>query len=212
MAYSFTAASSMYLSVDSAPVTALPLTMCLWIYATSTGAAKATFCMGHKQGGNRSQIQINSNDTVAVTYVGTLGIGSVSSASTVTLNAWYHMCFVAESATSRTLYLDGVSVGTSTVNAGVPGAYNNVSIGSRFVNSAVGAYHNGYLAEAAIYNEALSAADVSALAKGYSPQFVRPEKLQFYAPLVRDLTDIRKGVTITNNNTATVIQHPRRYG
>jgi len=50
------------------------------------------------------------------------------------------------------------------------------------------------------------------LSKGYIPQFVRPEKLQFYAPLVRDLTDIRKGVTITNNNTATVIQHPRMYG
>jgi hypothetical protein len=211
MAYSFTAASSMYLSVNSAPVTALPLTISIWGLQTST-ATKALICMGNKASANRTQLQFNSANTVSLSYAGTLGAGNITSVDTISNDIWYNLCVVAESATLRTLYLNGVSVGTSTVNAGVPSAYDNVSIGSRFFNNSNGVYFNGYIAEAAIYDAALSAEDLSALAKGYSPQFVRPQNLQFYAPLIRDLTDIRKGVTITNNNTATVIKHPRMYG
>jgi hypothetical protein len=40
---------------------------------------------------------------------------------------------------------------------------------------------------------------------------VRPQSLVFYAPLVRDLIDYKGGLTITNNNTATVANHPRVY-
>jgi hypothetical protein len=40
---------------------------------------------------------------------------------------------------------------------------------------------------------------------------VRPQSLVFYAPLVRDLQDVRGGLTITNNNGATVAAHPRVY-
>jgi len=40
---------------------------------------------------------------------------------------------------------------------------------------------------------------------------VRPESLVFYAPLVRDLQDVCEGLTITNNNGATVANHPRVY-
>jgi hypothetical protein len=40
---------------------------------------------------------------------------------------------------------------------------------------------------------------------------VRPQNLVFYAPLVRDLIDAKGGLTITNNNGATVANHPRVY-
>ena len=50
-------------------------------------------------------------------------------------------------------------------------------------------YCDGSLAEAAIWNAALSDAEVAALATGVSPLLVRPGSLVFYAPLARDLLD-----------------------
>ncbi len=66
-------------------------------------------------------------------------------------------------------------------------------------------------AEVGIWNAALTAAEVAALAKGMTCDKVRPQSLVFYAPLVRDLVDQKGGLTITNNNGATVANHPRIY-
>jgi hypothetical protein len=49
------------------------------------------------------------------------------------------------------------------------------------------------------------------LSQGASPALVRPDNLAFYAPLIRDLQDLRGGLAITNNNGATVVDHPRIY-
>jgi hypothetical protein len=57
----------------------------------------------------------------------------------------------------------------------------------------------------------LTAAEIASLAKGMTCDKVRPESLVFYAPLVRDLIDAKGGLTITNNNGATVANHPRVY-
>ena len=72
-------------------------------------------------------------------------------------------------------------------------------------------YMNGQIAEVGIWNAALTAAEVASLAKGMTCDKVRPQNLVFYAPLVRNLVDVKGGLTITNNNTATVAAHPRVY-
>ena len=51
----------------------------------------------------------------------------------------------------------------------------------------------------------------SSLAKGITCDKIRPQNLVFYAPLVRDLVDAKGGLTIINNNSATVANHPRVY-
>lgn len=66
-------------------------------------------------------------------------------------------------------------------------------------------------AEVGIWNAALTASEVASLAKGMTCDKVRPQSLVFYAPLVRDLNDQKGGLTITNNNAATVAAHPRVY-
>jgi len=66
-------------------------------------------------------------------------------------------------------------------------------------------------AEVGIWNAALTAAEVAALAKGVTCDQIRPQSLVFYAPLVRDLVDQKGGLTITNNNGATIANHPRIY-
>jgi len=70
---------------------------------------------------------------------------------------------------------------------------------------------DGQIAEAAVYNAALSAAEIASLANGMTCDKIRPQNLVFYAPLVRNLIDQKGGLTITNNNGATVANHPRVY-
>ena len=70
---------------------------------------------------------------------------------------------------------------------------------------------NGLIAEVGIWNVALTAEEIASLADGMTCDKVRPQSLVFYAPLVRDLQDQKGGLTITNNNGATVANHPRIY-
>ena len=69
----------------------------------------------------------------------------------------------------------------------------------------------GRIAEVGLWNAALTASEIASLADGMTCDKVRPQSLVFYAPLIRDLQDLRGGLSITNNNTATVANHPRVY-
>ncbi len=86
-----------------------------------------------------------------------------------------------------------------------------MQIGCRIANNSAGVFFLGRLSEVGIWNVALTAAEVASLAKGMTCDKVRPQNLVFYAPLVRDLIDAKGGLTITNNNGATVANHPRVY-
>jgi len=70
---------------------------------------------------------------------------------------------------------------------------------------------NGTIAEVGIWNSALTQPEIASLAKGMTPDKIRPQSLVFYAALVRDLIDQKGGLTITNQNGATVANHPRIY-
>ena len=72
-------------------------------------------------------------------------------------------------------------------------------------------FFDGAIAEVGIWNDDLTAAEVASLAKGMTCDKIRPQSLVFYAPLVRDLIDQKGGLAITNNNAATVSNHPRVY-
>ena len=72
-------------------------------------------------------------------------------------------------------------------------------------------FGNGQYAEIGVWHEPLTAAEIASLAKGMTCDKVRPQNLVFYAPLVRDLNDQKGGLVITNNNGATVANHPRVY-
>jgi hypothetical protein len=70
---------------------------------------------------------------------------------------------------------------------------------------------DGKIAEVGIWSSALTQPEIASLAKGMTCDKVRPQNLVFYAPLVRDLIDQKGGLAITNNNGATVANHPRVY-
>jgi hypothetical protein len=140
------------------------------------------------------------------------GFTSGSTASPPALNTWYHGAGVFESASSRLVYIDGSnsSAANSNGNSITPSGVNSVTMGARYGPTLAG-FMNGRLAEVGIWNVALTAAEIASLAKGMTCDKVRPQSLVFYAPLIRELQDLRGGLAITNNNTATVANHPRVY-
>jgi len=107
------------------------------------------------------------------------------------------------------LYRNGTQTASRT-NAVGPCQSTSTVTGLGYRNSFDAYPLNGQMAEAAIYNVTLSASDAAALATGASPRLVRPDGLVMYAPLVRELIDLRGTATLTNNST-TVTDHPRVY-
>ena len=105
--------------------------------------------------------------------------------------------------------MNGGNTATNTNNIGSQNAADTVTVGARWATTLQ--YKQGDIAEVGIWNVALTAAEIESLADGMTCDKVRPQSLVFYAPLVRDLIDVKGGLTITNNNTATVANHPRVY-
>jgi hypothetical protein len=123
-------------------------------------------------------------------------------------NTWTHAAGVWSGLNSRTAYING---GNSSTNAA---PQNNISLTRSQIGANAAAATNrmnGLIAEVGIWNAALTAAEIASLAKGMTCDKIRPQNLAFYAPLVRDLIDQKGGLTITNNNSATVANHPRVY-
>ena len=140
------------------------------------------------------------------------GYVSGSIGSPPALNTWYHVAGVYENATSRKAYINGSneSAANDNGNSITPSGVNLLIIGARY-NTVIGGYFPGDMAEVGIWNAALTAAEIASLAKGMTCDKIRPQNLVFYAPLVRNLIDQKGGLTITNNNGATVSTHPRVY-
>ena len=132
--------------------------------------------------------------------------------STATSNAWQHYCGTFSPNDYPYVYLNG-SVSNSSpqgsLNTAIHSGTADLAIGGS--SNGLGGYVTGDIAEVGIWNAALTAAEIASLAKGMTCDKIRPQNLVFYAPLVRDLTDQKGGLAITNNNSATVANHPRIY-
>ena len=212
MAYDFNG-TNQYLSTASAPVTAMPLTMACWHRPAQTAAARAVLAISTIGGGGVGRFQISQLVSPAGTTASSVTDGgtAVDAVATKTLvaNTWYHSAAVFTSSSNRSAFIDGSETNNTVSNVG-PTAPDQFLVGSRYA-AAFGAYFDGDIAEVGIWNAALTAAEVASLADGFTCDKVRPQSLVFYAPLIRNLQDVRGGLTITNNNTATVANHPRVY-
>lgn len=206
MAYSFNG-TNQYLTVASAPATAAPLTIAAWFRKSGTATKNGIFLRATANATNLLGFYFGASSSVrgyiqtgAATDLDFPASGSYST------NTWGHACFVEASATSRTIYRDGGNSATNTTSR-TPAGINQLEI-AHFNG---GTTFDGQFAEVGIWNTNLTANEVASLADGMTCDKVRPDNLVFYAPLVRDLIDYKRGLTITNNNTATVANHPRVY-
>jgi hypothetical protein len=209
MAYNFTAASSQYLSTVSAPASGTPMTIACWVRPTSVAAAQASVAVGVSSGTSRNQIGIASGGGPQINSTGTSSQTSTSGTG-ISANTWSHLCGTFSSTVLRELWQNATKTATGTANCGTQSTANAIVIGARW-NTTLGLYASADLAECAVWNVVLADAEIASLADGMTCDKVRPQSLVFYAPLIRELQDLRGGLAITNNNTATVAVHPRVY-
>jgi hypothetical protein len=209
MAYSCNG-SNQYFSTSAVPLTSPPFTFCCWFKTTQMSqspflvnlinSADTTkyFCLVFRGAAAGDPVQLLSGPPA----------NTVTSTTGCTSGVWHHACGVHTSLSSRTIYLDGGSSATNTATLTTSGI-DSLYIASFEPGSSSDL--DGQIAEVGIWSVALTAAEIASLAKGMTCDKVRPQSLVFYAPLVRDLIDAKGGLTITNNNGATVAAHPRVY-
>ena len=124
-------------------------------------------------------------------------------------NIWWNALGLYVSTTSRTAYTNTTAGVEATGSRNVTGV-NSLSIGRR--GDGIGNAFTGKLAEFAIWNAALTDAEINSLAKGFKPPRIRPQSLLYYVPLVRNVQEVRSGITFTASaNAPVVFAHPRVY-
>ncbi len=133
----------------------------------------------------------------------------------LTANVWHSIGATFDGSTLRS-YLNGAIDGSAAIAAG----HNNpvyvdafASINSDGSLAAASQFAEGTIAELAVWNATLTASEMSALAKGFRASRVRPQSLVFYAPLIRQLGEIRNGRALVKQAGADVfVDHPRVIG
>ena len=207
MAREFTASSSEYLEVSSSPVTAWPITFGCWWKPANTTTQNEFFFIGDSGSANWLALGSRSDGSnfraryrIATTQHNYLWGGII------TANAWYHVVGRITADDDHDIFTNGSKVDDS-INRTVP-ILNTVAFG-RLSDSSPSNYSDGAVAEAFIYNVALTDDEIVALAAGFSPLFIRPESLQAYWPLIRDEDQDRiGGYDLTAYGTPTIGAHP----
>lgn len=218
MALLFDNASTEYLQISSVlGLTGWSITISAWFYHDE---ATLQCAVNLADGGvDTKQINLHIENTHAVfaTRVNGGSVGTATTSTTGTINTWGHACGVYASNTSMTAYLNGGGAVESTVNVTWPlGSTPRTAIGRRSIASP-DLYFSGRLAEVAIWNVALDASEVAALAKGFSPLLIRPSALVAYWPLNRNSVNIsttsldrwKSRFDLTEVNTPVIADHTR---
>lgn len=217
MAYDFPngdgAINQSNLLASSVPVTSAPFTVSYWVNPDINCVIGMSISVIRNTAGtdaftNFLGANSNPNPNPTLGYIQAAGsgdvFGAVGASNTNNIGSWVHCACVFASTTSRTAYRNGVSVGTNNTNRS-PSGINEFRIGAT-TNSL-----DGKLADFALWDAALTADEISSLAKGFAARRVRPTSLKFYAPLLRELQDVRQGIGLTNNNNCATSVHPRIY-
>jgi len=196
-----------YLYKPSPTVTAVPLTFSCWFNSDSDSETNYFVSLGDSSVTNHYfALWQNRNSLRATTRA--LSAAN-SSTTTVSASTWHHGAGVFATTSSRTVYLDGVA-GSENTATKTPSSVDVLRIGSTGTSSPeTNNAMKGKLAEVAIWNVALTAAEIATLAEGFLPTFIKPESLISYYPLVRDYSDRLGNNSVTESQTVTFAEHTR---
>ena len=138
-----------------------PFTLSSWVNTTSSVAYRETFVYLGDQttGAEYAQTSKEPNNAATNPNRGTAAarntnfFGATGGLS-LTDGAWHHVVGVYNSATSRTVYVDGQQAGTNTTNVPVPDT-TRFSIGALMRNTPTDSY-NGMLDDVGLWDESLT--------------------------------------------------------
>lgn len=188
-----------------------PFTFACWYNVNTTGVNHTLIAFCDEVGtSSRQEMRLRDAPDSDVTMT-TDNDGSMAYVlgANYTTDVWQHACAVFAGAQERHLYLNGGNKASNTTdsqpwNAGLDETF----IGADRMSANPFWWISGHIAEAAIWNLALIEAEVAALAKGFSPLLIRPDRLVAYWPLIRGINDRVGGYNMTASGT-TVSEHPR---
>lgn len=198
--------STQRLNNAAAVVTAYPFTLAAWVNTDLTGLQ--TILTQQATGGTASsgwQLRLSGTNQVIMRS----GTQAATTSTTLGTGTWGHACGVCTSATARAAFLNGGGKGTSTAN-NTPSSIAATSLAQPDAMDT--ARLNGRLAEAAVWDVALSDQEVVILALGASPLLVRPQSLRAYWPLIGRYDpeiDLRGGFPLTLTASPATADHPR---
>lgn len=187
-----------------------PITLYLRFSADRDDAGEALFALHSAEHGH--SIRLGGNIAgKPVRAVSSYGAGPANDNGAYQVGVYASAGALFSSVTNRLVFVDQRTpiTGTNPTTESVGNA--KAYIATRPFEGAEGLFFDGAGAEAAIWSVALTAAEIASLAKGFSPRRIRPQSLVFYAPLIRNLQDVRRGLALTPVNGPTVVAHPRCY-
>jgi hypothetical protein len=169
----------------AAVVSGYPFSACLWAKRADT-ASDAVFSLG-VSGTVDNSFQIyaftGSEANVRVRTTSEVDVATTGDVWTVDAT-WHHVCVVATSSSDVDVYFDGTK--TDGNPALTPAGMNVTMFGE---NSNDAADFTGSVGQAAVWDVALSGANVTALAGGDNPLAVSASDLVAYWPMTADATD-----------------------
>lgn len=208
MAYSFSSGDQSYISADTVPVSSVPFTISAQVYPTQIAQGIIVAFTSTANTDRYNIAMISNGEFVCSSTVNNVVSQSITAGRSMSINTWYHVVGVYSSATNRQAWLNGISATANTTSSSP--VVNRMQIGARLIPS-INSVFIGRIANVGIWNVSLTSAEIVSLSKGVSCNMIRPQNLIFHAPLIRDLIDTNRGLTLTNNNTATIADHPRIY-
>jgi hypothetical protein len=150
-------------SIDS-PARTSRITVAAWVYPTSIDATSVAFIVSRQEGTTGYEVFGLSLWNGAPAF--DLHFQVARSAMVVAANGWVHIAGVYDGAFIR-IYVNGNEAGTNDEVLTIPSDLNPVVIGAN-VNAASGAersgFFEGYIDDLRIYDHALTAAEIHALA------------------------------------------------
>lgn len=206
MAYSVNQGANQLLSFTPITAPTVPLTLAVW---AEPNATNSQYRLLRINATNSAALYIQIFDA-NINFVSRTSAGVFDNATTAVWTSvqWAHFLGVASATNSRTVYFNGGSAVTNTATNATTTFDTAVQVGIQN-NPAITQIFK--VAMIAAWSVALTTAEITSLAKGFAPNRIRPQSLVFYAPLIRDLVELKTGAVITNSNTATVTDHPRVY-
>jgi hypothetical protein len=159
-----------------------PTSLACWFNTDVTGIADWIIDLGDGTNNNHFSLKLGPAFVVEAEVRDSVGTTTVANSSTtITGGVWQHAAAVFSANNSKAAFLNGANKGTDANTANV-GTINIIAIGA-FYNGAILGEYDGRLAEMAIWNVALTDAEVATLGAGYSPLFVRPQNLVHYVSM-----------------------------
>lgn len=203
--------STAYLAASVAPVTDEDFTMAGWCWADATTGPHTIIALENAGvSANSWSIGLNHSTTKARIFKRDATTDNVADTTTTySLGAWMHVCGVFSA--SRSIYLNGGGKTTDATVVNESGPPTAVTIGARRGSTTL-RFFDGKIAEVAIWNVALSDADVADLASGAAPDRIRSEALAAYWPLIGRRTneiDMRGAAVLTATGSPSAYAHPR---